>query len=186
MGWENMRARGRTARGLWDTGDLTAAIAVHAAQLPAAGLVSWLTTVGRDRSGSDDDGGPFGFLCLLVFAPLLLPLLGMLVSVVLTLPAVVSARLAGRRLGGPDPAWRLAGAVATAAGWAAVTTALWHWPFATTAAVLTALGVLPALVSAYVRTRPWTTWGLWWRSSLGCAGLVLLVLAAAIPATVIG
>lgn len=183
---EKSRERIRAAdRPLRRPGDLTAAIAVHAAQLPAAALLWSIASTTRDDYGSGG-GGAFGVLCLLVFAPLLLPLLGMCVSVLLTVPAVLSARSAARRLGGPERLWRPAGAVATAAGWGGATLLLWHWPPGTTIPVLTALGMLPALSIEYVRTRPWSGWGLWWRSVFACAGLAVLAAGAGFLATASG
>ncbi|WBO65612.1 hypothetical protein [Streptomyces camelliae] len=184
MGWENVRDEGRAAdRAL--RSEVAAAIPVNAAQLPAAGLLWLLRSVTQDQYGAGT-GGALGPALLLIFAPLLLPLLGLFASLVLTLPAALLARPALRRYGGPERAWRLAGAVATAVGWGAVTAALWHWPFATTAAVLTGLGVLPALALPYVRARTWSQWGLWWRSALACAGLFALALGGGLGAIAAG
>ncbi|GHE00362.1 hypothetical protein [Streptomyces alanosinicus] len=180
MGWENVRAGGRS---LW--GEVSAVVPVNAAQLPAAGVLWWIWTATQDQYDTGY-GGAFGVFCLMVFAPLLLPLLGLLVSVPLTLPASALARQALRRFAGPEWAWRLAGAVVTAVGWGAVTTVLWHWAFGTTVVVLAALGVLPALGVVYVRGRSWSSWGVWWRSALACAGLFALALGGGILATVTG
>ncbi|EST27616.1 hypothetical protein M878_24530 [Streptomyces roseochromogenus subsp. oscitans DS 12.976] len=158
---------------------------MNAAQLPAAGVLWLISTLGQDEYGAGV-GGAFGVGCLLIFAPLLLPLLGLFVSVLLTLPALALTRSALRRFDGPEWAWRLAGAVAGAVGWGAVTTTLWHWPFVTTVADLTALGLLPALGITYVRTRSWSSWGLWWRSAVVCAGLFALALGGGVLATVTG
>ncbi|MGW3202837.1 hypothetical protein [Streptomyces sp. NPDC001135] len=183
MGWEKVREGFRATRSV--RSDLAAAIPVNAAQLPAAGLLWWIRSASQDRYGTGYDGA-FGIFCLLVFAPLLLPLLGLVVSVVLTLPASVVARPVLRWFGGPEWASRTVAAAATAVVWAAVTTALFRWPFATTASVLMALGLLPALGIAYVRTRAWSRWGLWWRSALACAGLFALVFGAGLAASAAG
>ncbi|MFI2203830.1 hypothetical protein ACH47Z_24240 [Streptomyces sp. NPDC020192] len=184
MGWEDVREGGRAADRTLRS-EVAAAIPVNAAQLPTAGLLWLVLSVTQDQYGAGT-GGAFGPALLLVFAPLLLPLLGLFVSLVLTLPALALARPALRRFGGPEWAWRPAGAVATAVGWGAVTTALWHWPFATTAAVLTGLGVLPTLTVTHVRTRRWSQWGLWWRSALACAGLFALAFGGGALAIVTG
>src|SRR5919199_418356 len=103
MGWERVREGFRAIRPLGS--DLAAAIPVNAAQLPAAGLLCWIWSSSQDQYDTGY-GGAFGILCLLVFAPLLLPLLGLFLSVVLTLPAAVPARLAIRWSGGPEWACR--------------------------------------------------------------------------------
>ncbi|GGU89057.1 hypothetical protein GCM10010260_23720 [Streptomyces filipinensis] len=165
--------------------DLAAAIPVNAAQLPAAGLLWWILSTTEDQYDSGYDGA-WGIFCLLVFAPLLLPVLGLLLSVVLTLPAVVFARPVTRRSGGPEWACRTVAAAVVAVGWGAVAAVLWHWPFVTTTSVLTALGLLPALGIAYVRTRSWSRWGLWWRSALACAALFALALGGGLAASLSG
>ncbi|MFF7354287.1 hypothetical protein ACFZA1_16760 [Streptomyces filipinensis] len=180
MGWETTRERLRAVRS-----DLAAAIPVNAAQLPAAGLLWWIWNTSQDRYDSGYDGA-WGIFCLLVFAPLLLPVLGLLLSAVLTLPAVVLARPMTRRSGGPEWACRTVAAAVVAVGWGAVATVLWHRPFVTTASVLTALGLLPALGIAYVRTRSWSGWGLWWRSALACAVLFALALGGGLAASLSG
>ena len=180
MGWEKAREGFRGSRS-----DLATAVAVNAAQLPAAGLLWWIWSTSQDQYESGYSGA-FGIFCLLVFSPLLLPLLGLLLSVVLTLPAILLARPALRWSGGPEWACRTVAAAVTAVGWGAVTAALFAWPFVTTASVLTALGLLPALGIAYVRTRPWSRWGLWWRSALACAGLFALALGGAFAADAAG
>ncbi|MFD8388470.1 hypothetical protein ACFV2N_04475 [Streptomyces sp. NPDC059680] len=180
MGWEKTRERVRAARS-----DLAAAVPVNAAQLPAAGLLWWIWSTSRDQYETGY-GGAFGILCLLVFAPLLLPLLGLLLSAVLALPAILFARPVLRRFGGPEWACRTVAAAATAVGWGAVTTALFRWPFVATASVLTVLGLLPALGIAYVRTRSWSQWGLWWRSALVCVGLFALALGGGLVASAAG
>ncbi|MEU9475547.1 hypothetical protein [Streptomyces sp. NPDC048191] len=158
---------------------------MNAAQLPAAGLLWWIWSTSQDQYGTGYVGA-FGIFCLLVFAPLLLPFLGLLLSAVLTLPAILPARPLLRWSGGPEWACRTLAAVATAVGWAAVTTALLHWPFVTTASVLTALGLLPALGIARVRARSWSAWGVWWRSALACAGLFALALGGGLAASATG
>ncbi|MEV5874259.1 hypothetical protein AB0L75_08520 [Streptomyces sp. NPDC052101] len=180
MGWEKARERVRAVRS-----DLAAAVPVNAAQLPAAGLLWWIWSTSQDQYETGY-GGAFGIFCLLMFAPLLLPLLGLLLSAVLTLPAILLARPTLRWSGGPEWACRTVAAAAAAAGWGAVTTALLRWPFVTTASVLTALGLLPALGNAYVRTRSWSAWGLWWRSALACAGLFALTLGGGLAAAATG
>ncbi|MEV6115075.1 hypothetical protein AB0L59_21790 [Streptomyces sp. NPDC052109] len=186
MGWEKRRERPRDAearRSLWR--DLAAAIPVNAAQLPAAGLLWWVWATGQDQYGTGYIGA-LGILCLLVFAPLLLPVLGLLLSAVLTLPALLLARPLLRRFGGPEWVCRTAAAAVTAVGWAVVVAALLGRPFATTASVLTALGLLPALGLARVRARSWSVWGVWWRSALACAGLFVLAFGGALAASATG
>lgn len=61
-----------------------------------------------------------------------------------------------------------------------------------TAVLSAALGVLPVLGHAYARARrratgrAWGIWGVWIRSALLCAALVMLAMVLAVPATVMG
>ncbi|MFI9806451.1 hypothetical protein ACIHEJ_19205 [Streptomyces sp. NPDC052301] len=158
---------------------------MNAVQLPAAGLLWWVWTTSQDQYESGY-GGAWGIFCLLVFSPLLLPLLGLLVSAVLTLPAILLARPLLRWSGGPEWACRTLAAVATAIGWALVATVTLHRPFVTTSSVLTAFGLLPALGITYVRTRSWSAWGVWWRSALACAALFVLTIGGALAASATG
>jgi hypothetical protein len=64
-------------------GDLNTAASLCAAQLPAAGLPAWIASFGHDDYGVGY-GGAFGVLCLLLFAPLLLPFLGLVQAFTLT------------------------------------------------------------------------------------------------------
>ncbi|MDF3145586.1 hypothetical protein [Streptomyces sp. T21Q-yed] len=172
--------------------ELNTAAAIAAAQLPAAWLLWWVVEV----TGSDDYGigygGAFGLVCLFLFVPLILPVLGLLHAAAHIGPAGVLARLAAGRLRGPRWAWHLLCATAVGAVWAVLTAVLWGWPFLRTAAALAALGVLPVLGLAYGRGRAratgrvWGAWGVWLRSALLSAALFMLVIVVAVPATVTG
>lgn len=172
--------------------ELNTAAAIAAAQLPAAWLLWWVVQV----TGNDDYGigygGAYLLACLLLFVPLILPVLGLLHAVAHLGPAGVLARLAVRRLRGPRWAWDLLCATIVGAVWAALTAMLWDWPFLRTAAVLAALGVLPVLGHAYARARArakgraWGIWGVWLRSALLSAVLFMLAIVLAVPATVMG
>ncbi|MEU1706443.1 hypothetical protein ABZ478_13695 [Streptomyces sp. NPDC005706] len=174
MGWGE--APGRPGgNAYWSTADLSAAAAMGGAQLPAAGLLWWIVV-----STAQDDYGAgsvdaLGALCVLLFAPLLLPLLGMALTFVLTLPAVVLARLAGRHLGGPSWLRYLVAPLAPAVLWGGATVPLWS--FTTSVPVLTALGVLPTLWVGCARRRDWRQWGVWWRAAAGSAVLFVAALA---------
>ncbi|MFJ3304619.1 hypothetical protein ACIPSA_16125 [Streptomyces sp. NPDC086549] len=185
MGWGKIR---RITGLTWSSGDLNAAASLCAAQLPAVGLLAWIASFGGDDYGVGYGGAPaaLGVLCLLVFAPLLLPFLGVVQALTLTLPSAVLARLAARRFGGPGWAWNLAAPVVPAAAWGGLTALLWDWPPVTTVVSLTALGALPALGVGYVRTRAWRPWGVWWRSALASVPLFVLALGGGIAATAAG
>ncbi|WP_327315925.1 hypothetical protein [Streptomyces sp. NBC_01235] len=185
MGWGNVRAETGWKRA---EPEVVAAIAAGAAQLPAAFLLWWIHSLAGDAYGRDYGGG-FGLACMFLFAPLYLPVLGLVHTWAHTLPGVVLADLALGRLRWPRWARHLLGVVLVGVGWAAVTAALWDWPFVTTALVLTALGVLPVLAMAYVRRQGrgnWTTRGIWWRAGAGSVALFVLAFAGGVLATVTG
>ncbi|MBJ6639145.1 hypothetical protein H4K36_17000 [Streptomyces sp. DHE7-1] len=170
--------------GYWTAADLGAAAAMGGAQLPAAGLLWWIVA----STVQDDYGagsvGALGVVCVLIFAPVLLPLLGMALTFVLTLPAVVLARLAGRHLGGPAWLRHLLTPLAPAVLWGGVTVPLWS--LTTSVPVLTALGVLPTLWVGCARRRAWRQWGVWWRAAAASAVLFLAALGGGFVATETG
>lgn len=184
MGWETTRERLRKAGATGAPGDLSAATALSAATLPAAGTVAWVQSISRDDYGVGLGGAPAaaGVLCLLVLAPLLLPFLGLVQACVLTLPSVGLAR------GLPGPAWLryLSAPVALTAFWGGLAALLLHWPLTTTVPVLTALVLPPTLAVPYVRRRAWRRWGLWWRAALASAGLTAAALGLGVLATTAG
>ncbi|WP_181138864.1 hypothetical protein [Streptomyces sp. Ru72] len=158
MGWGDGRRRPGAERAEHDLG---AAAAVGAAQLPAVGAIFWIhVSIGDDHGVGY--GGAFGLGCLLVGAPLVLPVMGLFHAVVHTMPAAALARSVARCTRGPEWVWHLVCAAALALVWAAVAAALWDWPLTVTAGWLTALVALPVLGMAYVRRRARTgrTWGL--------------------------
>lgn len=192
MGWEDIRQEHRPDGSITAFAQLNTAAAIAAAQLPAAWLLWWVVQV----TGNDDYGigygGTFLLFCLLLFVPLILPVLGLLHAVAHLGPAGALARLAANRLPGPRWVWDLLCAATVGAVWAGLATVLWGWPFIRTAAVLAALGVLPVLGHAYARARTrakgraWGVWGVWLRSALLSAVLFMLVIVVAVPATVMG
>lgn len=165
------------------------AAAMSAGQLPAAVLLWWIvTTSGTDGYGAGYGGALLGLLCVLLFAPLVLPVLGLLHAVLHPLPAVALAR----RLPGPEWARHLVGAGALGTAWAVPVCLLGDRSFPATAAALSALGVLPVLALTCVRRRArrtgraWGTWGIWFRSALASAALFVLALTGALAATAAG
>jgi hypothetical protein len=164
---------------------VVAAIAAGAAQLPAAFLLWWFHSLAADAYGRDYGGG-FGLACLFLFAPVYLPVLGLLHAWTQTLPGVILADLALARLRWPRWGRHLLGVVLVGAGWAAVTGLLWDWPFLAVALVLAALGVLPVLAMAYTRRKTlrstwsaWSTGGVWWWAGVGSVALFVLAFAGA-------
>ncbi|POX46980.1 hypothetical protein C3489_30725 [Streptomyces sp. Ru71] len=164
---------------------MSAAVAVGAAQLPAAVVLLWCANATQDDYGAGG-GGAFGVFFAVLFAPLALPLLGAALALGITLPAVLLTRLGAGRLPGPAWLWHLAAPAVPACAWGAAAALVWHWPFTTTAAVLTALAALPTWGVAQVRKRAWRTWGVWWRSALGSVVLALVVLVGGIAALATG
>ncbi|WP_416982722.1 hypothetical protein [Streptomyces sp. T028] len=165
--------------------DVTAAVAVGAAQLPAAWLLRWIVELSSDPYGRDYGGG-LGLAFVVLFAPLYLPVLGLLQAWAQTLPAAALAELTHGRL--PLPRWvrHLAASALIGAVWAAAAAAFWDWPFGTTVLVLAALGVLPVLAMAYARGRAWGAWGVWLGAGVGSVLLFVLAIPVALLATVTG
>ncbi|MQY38005.1 hypothetical protein SRB17_60130 [Streptomyces sp. RB17] len=184
MGWGKKQERLGDAGASRSSGDLNAAAALSAAQLPAVAALVWVQSFSRDDYGVGIGGAPaaVGFLCMLLFAPLILPFLGLVQAAVLTLPSVCLAR----GLPGPGPLRHLLAPLVPAACWGLLTALLWHWPLTTTVPVLTALGLLPTLGVPYVRRRAWRWWGPWWRAAIGSAVLFVLALGGGIAASVTG
>ncbi|MEU6820402.1 hypothetical protein ABZ921_07220 [Streptomyces atriruber] len=153
------------ARRTWDYGTARAAASACAAQLPVAGLVAFLLTVDQADGGSDG-GSAFGLACGFPFAVLVLPVLGMLHSAVLTLPAVWLGRRGcgsgggrgsgdGRGFGGgrgPEWGWSLGCLLPVGGVWAGVLAVLGA-PFGWALLWCAASGVVPALNVAYSRRR---------------------------------
>ncbi|MEU1401509.1 hypothetical protein ABZ471_03935 [Streptomyces sp. NPDC005728] len=186
MGWGKTRGTLRSAGLTWAPEDLSAATALGGAQLPAAGLLWWIYEAAVQDDYGAGLGGALGALCLLLFAPLLLPILGVLSAFVLTLPSVVLARLAGRRLPGPGPVWHGVAPVVPALFWGGLTGVLFGWPLGTTVPVLAALGLLPTLWVGLARRRDWRQWGVWWRAALGSVALFVLAFGGGFLATEAG
>ncbi|WP_328440097.1 hypothetical protein OHA71_29065 [Streptomyces sp. NBC_00444] len=182
MGWGKIRRGLRRARLSWTNDDRTVAVGVCAAQLPAAWLLSLFGGTAEDDYGVGTGGLALGLMCALLFAPLVLPILGLLQTVTQITPAALLAHPSARRFRGPGWAWHLLYVVLLGAGWAFLPVIFWGWSFTATALVLAALGVLPVLGVAYARRRAqgtgrtWGALGVWWRGSLGCFGLCGLAL----------
>jgi hypothetical protein len=145
----------------------------------AAGQIApaWLVWRIGEESGDTYGQGfnSLGMVFVLVFAPLVLPVLGLLQALLQPVPAGYLAHLAAARARGLHGAWHLVCSALLGAGWAASATVLWNWPFVDTALLLGALGILPVLAMAYVRRRPqWGFWGVWLCS--GAASFVLFLL----------
>jgi hypothetical protein len=173
----------------WGNARLNEAAAVCAAQLPAIGLIWWIgNLLGDDYAYA----GAFGFLsllvlaCLLVVAPLILPVLGLAHAMAQIVPAEALARLVVRRARGPLWAWHLLCAAGLGVVWAGLAGLLWDWPFTVTAPLLAALGVLPVLGLGWLRRRTRGFWGVWLPSLFASVGLFLLVFLGGVLATTTG
>ncbi|MER6068965.1 hypothetical protein ABT187_08915 [Streptomyces sp. NPDC001817] len=184
MGWGKKRDRPGDSGVSRASGDLNAAAALGAAQLPAVAVLVWIQSFSRDDYGVGLGGAPavVGLLCMLLFAPLILPFLGVVQAFVLTLPSVWLARA----LPGPGRLRHLLAPLGPAAFWGLLAALLRHWPLTTTVPVLTAVGLLPTLGVPYVRRRAWRRWGPWWRAALGSGVLFALALGGGIAASAAG
>lgn len=184
MGWaDTARKPGRT--GLkWSDADLSIAAAVCAAQFPVVAALSWLGTLNDDDPYGAGYDSAFGLACLLLFAPLLLWVLGRLHAAVHTMPAAPLARLTVRRAGGPEWIWHLVFVGVLGVVWSAVGAALGGLPFLVGTLWIVGFGVLPALGVAYVRGRTRTAGRaprgrrIWLGSALGSIGVSVVVLVA--------
>ncbi|MFF4589044.1 hypothetical protein [Streptomyces sp. NPDC001388] len=165
-------------------GRVATAVAVGAAQLPAAWALWWEHDLATDPYGRSYSS--LALLFVFLFAPVYLPVLGLLHACTQTLPGAALARLAHGRLRWPRWVRHLAATVLVGAGWGALAAVLWGLPFGTTVLVLTALAVLPVLATAYARRRSWGAWSVWWRAAAGSAALFVLALAAGTLATAAG
>ncbi|MFF7975237.1 hypothetical protein [Streptomyces sp. NPDC007905] len=186
MGWGQTYGTQREARPTWTPDDLSAAAALGGAQLPAAGLLWWICSTTTQEDYGAGTGGALGALCFLLFAPLLLPILGVLSAFALTLPSVVLARLSGRRLGGPGWVRHVVAPVVPALFWGALTGPLFGWSLGTSVPVVAALGLLPTLWVGLARRRGWRQWGVWLRAVLGSVVLFLLAFGGGVLATETG
>lgn len=192
MGWGDTwrpRRSGPSAGLSWANVELNAAAAVCAAQLAVACAIWWVGTFDDDTHGAGSGGGlaAAGLLCMLVFGPLLLAVLGLLHTAAHTMPAATLARLATRRVRGSEEAWHLAFVAVLGVLWAAVAVVLGGVPpTGTTALLVAASGVLPALGVAYVRRRERATGRvprsrrIWVRSALASFGACVLVAGAGV------
>lgn len=182
MGRGGIRAR----MGLRKTdAEVTAAVAVGAAQLPAAWLLWWVTRLSCDPYGRDYGGG-LALACVFLFAPLYLPVLGLLQAWAQTLPAAALAELTQGRLPGPRRVRHLAAAVLLGVVWAVPAAVFRDRPFVTTALVLAALAVLPVLAMAYARGRAWGGWGVWLGAGVGSVLLSVCAVLAGLLAGATG
>ncbi|WP_150476994.1 hypothetical protein [Streptomyces alboniger] len=205
MSWGNARgsvkgyAKGNAPRGgggsdwgAWGGSRLRAAAAASAAQLPVAGAVAFTLSIDDDSYGA---GGPaLGLACFLLFGPLLLPVVGLLHSAALTLPASWLGRTIAARLGrapavNREWAWSLVCLLPAGAAWAACLAAL-GTSFAGPALWIAASGVLPVLNTAYCRRREERLGRplrkVWLLSGLASLGLSVTVIGAALVGTATG
>ncbi|MER6674623.1 hypothetical protein [Streptomyces sp. NPDC000983] len=159
------------------TAELYAAAAVAAGQLPVVWLLWWLGELSGDSYGQGINS--LGLVCVAVFVPLVLPVVGLLQALAQPLPAALLAS----RVPGPRRAWHAALSALTGVAWAGLATALWGWSFPHTAALFAALGVLPALAMGRPR-RGFR--GVWFRAGTVSLALFLLVGAGGALATAVG
>ncbi len=179
MTWGNRRQTGENSA----TRELYAAAAVAAGQLPPLWLALWIAEQSGDNYGRGINS--MGIACVLVFAPLVLPVIGLVQALIQTVPAGHLAGFLAARARGPRLAWHLVCAVLLGVGWAALAALPWYGPsFSAAALYFGGLGILPVLAVGYVRRRPgWGFWGIWFRSGLASCAVSVLVVAAGLAAT---
>ncbi|MGW7069966.1 hypothetical protein ACWGII_12010 [Streptomyces sp. NPDC054855] len=176
------------ARDPWG-GGMAAASAACAAQLPAAGVVAFVLSLDNDSYGADE-GGAIGLVCVAIFLPLILPVLGLVHACVQVVPATVIGRAARRKAGrGPEWAWVVGAQLLPGAGWGLLFVAL-GGPFVEPTLWGAAGGVLPALALAYWERRasegPVRLRSIWFRSGLASVGLCVVLMAVAGVASATG
>ena len=193
MGWDQQAREPLRSRLNWANAELNTAAAVSAAQLPVAAAVWWVGTFDDDGHGVTYSGlFAVGLLCMLVLGPPVLAVLGLLHTVVHTMPAATLARLATRRARGPEWAWHLAFVGVLGAVWGLVVAALGGWSPSATAALFALLGALPAFAVRYVRRwrqimgRDPGGCGLWFWSGLASFGLGTLVVGGGLIGLAVG
>ncbi|MFI6037410.1 hypothetical protein ACIBBD_25195 [Streptomyces sp. NPDC051315] len=182
MGWADVRRKAGLSRA---DAEATAAVAAGAAQLPAVCALWWTHALATDpyRSGY---GPAFGMLCVILLAPVYLPVLGLLHAWAQILPGAALAAVVPRGVRRPLWVRQLLGVALAGVVWAAVGAVLWGWPLAA-ALVLAALGVLPVLAMAYARARSTTgARGLWWRAGVASVTLFVLAFPVGLLATATG
>lgn len=191
MGWGDNGRAVRRAWLSWTGADRGVAVVVCVAQLPGAWLLWWIIA----DSGKDDYGvgySSLGLLFLLVAAPSVSLVLGLVQMVGQIVPAALLAHPSAVRFRWPDWAWHLLYAALFGVGWAALPAVLWDWPFMATALSFAALGVLPVLAVAHARRRAritgrrWGAVGVLGSGCFGCFGLFVLAFGGAALATAVG
>lgn len=158
--------------------DGTVATLVCAAQLGAL-LAGYLAVqIGRTDEYGRPPYAPLGLLCVLVFGPPLLLVLGALHTVVMTMPAALAAGAVARRGNGPLWLWQGVCVVASGAAYATAIAAAGA-PYLSGWAWISASGVLPLLGVAWFRRgerrrgQPYSRGAVWVR--LLSAGFLLTV-----------
>ncbi|MEU2282069.1 hypothetical protein ABZ614_09065 [Streptomyces sp. NPDC013178] len=186
MGWGSVRRKAGLGRA---DADVTAAVAAGAAQLPAVFALWWTHALATDPYGSGY-GSALGLACLFLFAPVYLPVLGLLHAWAQTFPGAALAEVVLRGVRRPLWVKHLLGVTLAGVVWAAVGAVLWDWSFTAAALVLAALGVLPVLATAYVRARStrraWGLWSVWWRAGVASVALFVLALPGGLLAVATG
>lgn len=163
MGWGKRQRSG-----------LYAAAAVAAGQIP----VVWLAWLFGEQTEDDYGHGlnSLGIVCVLIFAPLMLSVAGLIQAALQAAPAFRLARFAAARARGPLWVWCVACGALLGVGWAAVGAVLGGRPFVGTALLSGALGVLPVLGMTCIRRRPrWGFWKILFRTGLASCLVFVLV-----------
>lgn len=174
--------------------DLNAAAALCAAQMPAIGLVWWISA----ELGDDYGGSPYTLAlalvlaALLVVAPLVLPFVGLVQAAAHIVPGGWLARVVTRHVRGPVWAWHMVCSALLGVVWAGLAALVWDWRFTVVAPLFATLGVLPVLGLGYFRRRARVTgrrqgfWAVWLLSLFGSVTLFLLVFVGGVLGTLTG
>ncbi|MET9606293.1 hypothetical protein ABZZ17_14645 [Streptomyces sp. NPDC006512] len=158
--------------------ELPAAAATAAGQLLLLGAGAFVLAGITDEYGPEHGEGAFGTTLvswLLVIAPVLLPVLGLLHTALFALPVAGPAHALGSRSRIPGGVWAALLTVALAALYAAAGRWWYDLPYGATWAWVAGTGLLPVFAARYARTRDVRPWGTVVRAAaVTGAGLLLL------------
>ncbi|MFD6874885.1 MULTISPECIES: hypothetical protein [unclassified Streptomyces] len=164
--------------------ELPAAAAMSAGQPLLLLAAAFVLTGLADPYDHDRSEGAFGdalLMWLLLIAPLLLPVLGLLHAALFALPVAGPARALGRRGRVPAGVWAVLLTAALAALYAAAGRWRFDLSFGPTWAWVAGTGLLPVAAARYARARDVRPWGMVCRTA-GATGAGLLLLGGVFAA----
>lgn len=130
---------------------------IAAVQFALAGIF-WIVTIGtRDDYDTGYGGAPaiLGLLCMCVFAPPILFVLGAIHAALFTVPVLTLSNAAGVRSGIPAPRWALPALVLLCAAYAWPVSLAFDTSYAAAYGWTAAAGAVPVAVAVAARVRQW-------------------------------